>query len=172
MQNFYESKIQQILGPFITDLDGNFQELLDSFGATLELISSIPEEHLDFRYEPTKWSIKELFVHMIDTTQILGYRLLTLARGEKSTLPVADENLWAQNVDYAKIDREYLAEGYAYATNLILWQMRTFKPNNDQHIVCNGIKIHFEEMLKYIVGHERLHRQSLKDKYLSLLDNE
>ena len=41
----------------------------------------------DFRYAPEKWSIKELLGHVTDAERIFSYRLLRIARGDKTPLP-------------------------------------------------------------------------------------
>ena len=62
---------------------------------TLELVRSIPEDKGEFRYEPGKWSIKELLCHMMDAERIFAYRALRFARNDKTPLNGFEENDYA-----------------------------------------------------------------------------
>src|SRR5579872_3956686 len=58
--------------------------------------SGLSEEQLRHRYAEGKWSIKDIFCHIVDCERIYGYRALCIARGDKTALPGFEEN------DYAK----------------------------------------------------------------------
>lgn len=48
--------------------------LRNNFIAIKELILSLPEEKLTYRYAKEKWTIKEILVHIIDDERIYAYR--------------------------------------------------------------------------------------------------
>ena len=56
----------------------------------IKFFKSIPENKLDFRYAPEKWSVKEIFQHLIDSERIFIYRCFRIAR--KDTTPLAEFN--------------------------------------------------------------------------------
>src|SRR6478752_9478595 len=62
---------------------------------TLDLVRAIPEEKGEFRYQPEKWSIKELLCHMMDAERIFAYRALTFARNDSTELAAFEENDYA-----------------------------------------------------------------------------
>src|SRR6476620_7768240 len=68
--------------------------LKDSEKELVELISSIPEEKADHRYEQGKWSIKEVIVHLNDAERVFAYRALRFSRNDKTELAGFDENTW------------------------------------------------------------------------------
>ncbi len=49
----------------------------------------------DHRYAEGKWSVKELIGHLADTERVFAYRLLRIARADKTPLAGFDENAWA-----------------------------------------------------------------------------
>src|SRR6476659_3590194 len=63
------------------------KHLKNNFIATKELILSLPEEKLNYRYAENKWTIKEILVHIIDDERIYAYRALRFARNDKTELP-------------------------------------------------------------------------------------
>lgn len=58
-------------------------------------LRGLTEEQGDFRYEPGKWTVKEVVGHLIDTERLFAFRGLWFARGESQSQPGMDENAWA-----------------------------------------------------------------------------
>lgn len=56
------------------------------------LLEGIPDEQWDFRYQPEKWTIKELILHIIDTERVMAYRALWIARDNQTPLPGFDQD--------------------------------------------------------------------------------
>jgi hypothetical protein len=65
-------------------------ELYNESITTIELLTSLDEETLLFKYEPTKWTIKEIFQHIMDTERIFQYRILFYSAWEIMTSAIAD----------------------------------------------------------------------------------
>ncbi len=60
-------------------------------------LHSISEDKSTYAYAEGKWSIKELWQHIIDAERIFNYRALCIARKETISLPGFDENNYASN---------------------------------------------------------------------------
>lgn len=69
-------------------LDSQLRELESRFG-------SLGDERALHRYQPEKWSVKELLVHVADSERIFAYRALSIARGDETPLPGFDEKTYA-----------------------------------------------------------------------------
>ena len=63
--------------------------------AAFENLRALPDETGNYRYADGKWSVKELLGHMADTERVFAYRLLRIARADKTPLAGFDENAWA-----------------------------------------------------------------------------
>ena len=76
--------------------EGDICEILrtqaDDFVA---LLRSISEDHSGHRYEPDKWTIREVVGHINDTERLFVFRALWFARGFDSPLPSFDQHVAA-----------------------------------------------------------------------------
>jgi len=78
--------------------DGDVLEHLARQGeATRSLFAGLGEDKGRFRYADGKWSVKRVLQHVADGERLFCYRALCIARGETSSLPGFDENLYAAN---------------------------------------------------------------------------
>jgi DinB superfamily len=50
---------------------------------TIAFFEKIPNETLEYRYSDGKWTIKEVFMHIVDTERVFSYRGLAADRGEE-----------------------------------------------------------------------------------------
>lgn len=64
------------------------------------LISGVPAEKEHFRYAEGKWSVRQVFGHMVDTEWIFGYRLLRIARGDTTPLPGMDQDVFVNGANF------------------------------------------------------------------------
>ena len=80
-----------------------------------------PEDEL-FRYAPDKWSVRQLFGHLIDTERVMGYRAFCIARGEVKALPGFDEKEYVSNADSEDHPVKELAHEFAAVRHANLWR--------------------------------------------------
>src|SRR5579864_576911 len=81
--------------------------------STQALLETISEEKANYRYEPGKWSIKELVGHIADAERIFACRALRFARNDKTELPGFDENAFAANGSFANLSLSDVIDEYA-----------------------------------------------------------
>ena len=63
------------------------RNLVDILSETEQLVLSLPEEKLLYRYSEGKWNIKDIINHLSDCERIITYRALRIARADKTDLP-------------------------------------------------------------------------------------
>lgn len=68
-----------------------------SWTSVHHIFSQLTDEQLALRYEPGKWSIKEILQHLVDAEHIFCYRILRISRGDQSPLPPIDMNMFIGN---------------------------------------------------------------------------
>lgn len=147
---------------------GNIVEILTEQGKEArKFYQSIPEAIGGYSYQPGKWTIKEVLGHLCDTEKIMGYRALTIARNDKTSLPGFDENEYVKNSNFnqrtvSDISDEML---YTRASNIGL-----FSSFNDEILMrtgnANGQNVSVRALLYIISGHELHHINVIIERYL------
>ncbi len=84
---------------------------LTSFPA---LLRKFPESKTEAGYAPGKWSLKESIEHVNDTERIFTYRLMRIARGDRTPLPGFEQddyvaNSWANSRTWSALIEEFEA---------------------------------------------------------------
>ncbi|ADF53039.1 MAG: DinB family protein [Zunongwangia sp.] len=87
--SFYENYIKSV--PKETSLGILFLENLKEVS---ERLARIEEAQLSFKYEEGKWTVAEVFQHLIDVERIFQYRALCLARRETQPLSGFDHDAY------------------------------------------------------------------------------
>jgi hypothetical protein len=152
--------------------DVNCDNLKHAFeSSTLSLntvLKSIPNTKAEFKYADTKWTVKQLLLHLIDCERIFAYRALAISRGEQQNLPGYDDEVYAKNCGaehrtLASIIDEYLVVRqstillFANFTNFELLKMGC----------ANHTNVSVRALGFVILGHEKHHFKVLTEKYLS-----
>lgn len=73
---------------------GDIRDTLEAQAATtFAYLTGIPEARTLDRYEPGKWSVREVLGHITDTERVFAYRALWFARGLEAPLPGFDQDV-------------------------------------------------------------------------------
>lgn len=154
--------------PYYISLVGssNAIELFHS-KANFEMLSSLTEDQMSFRYAPEKWSIKQIIGHMTDHERIMTYRILRFSRKDTTPLPGYDQELLVKNSRFHEMDSADLLADFKNVRNATL---SLFNSLSSEQLQLNGKAWKFEltvkEMLKATIGHELHHINIIKEKYL------
>jgi uncharacterized damage-inducible protein DinB len=120
----------------------------------------------NFRYLPDKWTVKQLFQHVIDTEKILVYRALCISRGEQIDLPGFEEDDYAQNASASERNIDDMLEEFeAQRESTIRFFQSLSKEMLFREGNTNGIKITPLALGFVIVGHPRHHLNILSERY-------
>lgn len=148
--------------------DGNLLEILETqIEQTVDLLNSLTEEKAKYCYAPGKWSIKQVVGHMTDSERIMSYRALRFARGDGTSLPGYDENVY---VDEANFETQTLAALTEEFHALRMATLALFRSFDDDMWLRKGSASGFDfsvRALAYqIAGHEIHHVGIIKERYL------
>ena len=150
-----------------SDLLANMEAQLRDFSA---ILSPLSETDADLRYAPDKWSIKELFGHVIDTERIFAYRALRISRNDSTPLPGFEQDDYVRSSPAARSPLAALLEEFGYVRNS---NLSLFK-NLDQDAwmrrgTASGYTVTVRALAYIIVGHVSHHRNILEQRYFPLL---
>ncbi len=134
---------------------------------TWDTVYRLPTGHGDHRYAEGKWSIKEVFQHVMDTERIFGYRALCFARGETAELPGFDENTYAVQADAGRREIHQLMREHDALRNSTIELFRSFSPEMLLRAgTANGSRISVRALGWAIVGHTEHHMRIINERYL------
>ena len=148
-------------------------ELMDAFDASVSEIQNLDVALLhrvgDKVYAEGKWTVKDIFRHIIDSEHILAYRSLRIGRNDKTKLPGFDEALLAANVSTAGQSLESLLEEIQIVRNGTKLLFRSFDDGSLQRsLLNNGVLMSSLAYGFTIIGHQKYHLKMIEEKYLSL----
>jgi uncharacterized damage-inducible protein DinB len=139
----------------------------ESSEATAKLIASIPEEKGEYRYQPEKWSIKELLCHMMDAERIFAYRALRFARNDKTPLSGFEEKDYAPEANAHGRTIQQLLKEIETLRITTIDLFASFTPGMLQRTgIANNVELSVLNLGYIVAGHESHHRIILRERYL------
>ncbi len=167
--------------PFTSEYNPYFQkyidlvpseEYLENFNAnTTDVIAffeNIPLAKHNYKYEPNKWSIKQVLMHIIDTERVFAYRLLVILRKDETTvLQPYDDDLYASNVNVDNREMSDILEEFQLVRKNTAFLLKEVDENQSQltaKIDQNPISV---RAIAYILlGHAKHHLSVITERYL------
>lgn len=143
-------------------------EAIDKYSKPIsDFYTTIPEEKLDYRYAPNKWSIKEVLQHITDTERIFAYRALRIARQDKTPLAGFDENKYVLASNAATRSWQSLLEEFEAVRKSTDLLLQSFTPDQLQQAGMTNEQSNTTVAISFIVfGHILHHINILKERYL------
>jgi uncharacterized damage-inducible protein DinB len=147
-------------GDYLTVLRNNSLE-------TIAFFEKIPNEKLEYRYSDGKWTIKEVFMHIVDTERVFSYRGLAAARGDASPHYRMDEEMYAGNVDVSPRSLQSLISEFR-AVRASTEQLYEHITDDQSKLKCNIVthRMSARAIGYFLIGHIRHHLNVIKERYL------
>lgn len=143
------------------------ESLQNNLNNTIKFISSIPGSKENFAYQPGKWSIKEVLMHIIDVERIFAMRAVRFARNDKTKLPGFDENEYVFYYNAEKRTLKSIADEYAAVRNATIQLYLNFDDKMLERTGgANNSVMSVEALGRILVGHELHHIEIIKERYL------
>jgi hypothetical protein len=135
---------------------------------TLPVLLKISEDKSLFRYDPSKWSIRQILNHVTDTERTFLFRSLWFARGLEGSLPSFEQDIaaanaaadgcsWRQHVEELRLTR--------LATHMFFSNL----PSNSwsRSGIASEKSFTVRAMAFIIAGHLDHHMEILRQRYLA-----
>ena len=122
-------------------------------------------------YEEGKWTLNDIFQHLLDTERVFTYRALAFARNESDKVFSYDEDVYAKHADANRrslgdiiselklVRRSFIALYKSFTPEMLLRKGKGFK--GEYSVLSIGFMM---------PGHQRWHMDVIKEKYLPLLN--
>jgi uncharacterized damage-inducible protein DinB len=148
--------------------DGNLlQHLKDIMEETGSLVINLSEEKLNYRYSEGKWTIKDIILHLADCERIIIYRVLRIARGDKTNLPGFDENLFVSTANAGSRTIEDIMEELFLSRQASIFFIGTLSDEVlDNNGIANGFALTARLLVNHLYGHHRHHLNIIRKRYL------
>lgn len=159
--SFYEDYIRQV-----EDEDQIISTLVQQGQTVFKLIQKLSPEQAAHRYAENKWTVQQVIGHLIDTERIMSYRALCFSRGEAKSLPGYDHDAYVEEACFENRHLQNLATEYDALRNATISMFNGF--NEEQLLrrgTANDAPFSVRAIAYIIAGHERLHLNSLEQKY-------
>jgi hypothetical protein len=144
-----------VLGTLATQIHG-----------TLNTLRAISEADSLKRYEPDKWSVREVIGHLIDTERIFPYRALRFARNDPTPCPASNRTTTSVRPDSMRVPGPASYRNSGRCARAIRRCFRGFPPEAwSRRGVASNHTMSVRAMAYVIAGHERHHLRILREKY-------
>lgn len=150
------------------------ENLIDALEASLKVL-----ENLDWDtykaigkqvYAENKWTLNEVFQHLLDNERVQAYRILRIVRNDLNDRTGYDENSFADNSNANNRTLEdIVSEGILVRKTTLMLIQGTDREALHQKAMCSGIEISGLALGFQIVGHQVHHLNVIKERYYSIV---
>lgn len=142
--------------------------LRSEFEETRRLLSPLPETRGAFRYEPGKWSVKEVVGHLSDSERVFAYRCLRFARADRTPLPGFEQDGYVVHGGFDARTLGDLLEEFGAVREATIRLAAGLDPEaGARRGTASEWVVSARAFLYIIAGHELHHRRVLVERYLA-----
>lgn len=133
----------------------------------IDFFSSVPKDKLEYRYQPEKWTIKELLQHIIDTERIFMYRFLRIARKDTIAMAGFDQDIYINPSGANDKSMDELLEEFIVSRR---YSMNLINSISDDNLINLGTASNSPVSARacafILLGHSIWHINIIKERYL------
>ncbi len=157
-------------GTYLSTLDNNVElveELQKGKNDLIVLMETLPLEKLQHTYGQNKWTVAEVFMHIVDTERIFAYRALRFSRGDKAPLPGFEQDGYVLECNASVRTIDQLMNEYIAVRDS---SIALFMPLTGDQLLYTGTAGDLQWSVAglgfAISGHQKHHVNILKESYL------
>jgi hypothetical protein len=157
--SYYEKYVSRVPE---TDLVAALSRDAETTGA---LLRSIPESRAEHRYEAGKWSIRQVFQHVVDAERVFGFRALWFARNAGSAQPGMEQDDFMKASPAATPLASLASEFDLVRQGHILFFSGLDPEAWTRSGIASGNTFSVRALAAILVGHTRHHGSVLRERY-------
>jgi hypothetical protein len=140
--------------------------LVAQSGILAGVSGSLPASKEHFRYAEGKWTIREVFGHLIDAERVFGYRSFCISRGESAPLPAFNEDSYVERSGYDARSVAELVREFTLVRESNLAFLSALTPEQWLRAgTASGKTISVRALPFIMAGHVRHHLKILQERY-------
>lgn len=141
--------------------------LIDGLSEMENVMSKMPESKLSFSYDKGKWTVAEVFMHLIDTERIFQYRAIRFYRKDTTPLPGFDQDNYILECGASTKTKASILEEYVAVRNSSIALFQSFKEEFLHRSGIGSDSVMSVRALGFIIsGHQKHHLNIIKERYL------
>jgi hypothetical protein len=143
--------------------------LTDIVSQHMPLLRLFTPEELKRRYEPDKWTIPEIWQHILDAERVLAYRALRYSRQDTTVLSGFDSQQYVNLSLAAERNWEEMLDEYQTLRQSTIAMFKSFTQGMVLHTGTAGKSSMTVRALGYLIlGHEIHHVKVIRERYLGI----
>lgn len=147
-----------------SDLLSTLEKQLKNFP---NFMASIPEEKLQYAYEPGKWTVLEALQHIIDTERIFQYRALRFSRNDMTPLQGFEQDDFVPESGANTKSIEDMVEEYKTVRASTISLFSSFDGDVLNRVgTASNSPMSVAAIGLITCGHQRHHRDIIRERYL------
>ncbi|MCU0725203.1 MAG: DinB family protein [Planctomycetes bacterium] len=128
--------------------------------------AGIPSDRETWAYAPGKWTVRQVFGHLVDAERVLGFRAFCFARGESAPLPSFDEDAYVARSGSADVPlADHVAEFRLLREANLALLSRLDDTAWSRRGTAAGATVSVRALAFGLPGHLRHHLAVLADRY-------
>jgi len=148
------------------DVEGVLPALQAQLQELIRLTGGLEVERQTHRYEPGKWTVREVVGHLLDTERVFQLRALWFARDAVAPLPGFDEARWARASRVSDLPMGAILEEYRAVRESSLLLFRNLDPEAlGRRGEANGRHFQVGALAWFLLAHEAHHLAILRERY-------
>ena len=152
---------------YIDLVDGDVVQILETQAEDFAAFVQQHADKADYSYAPGKWTIKEMFGHIIDTERIMVFRLISFARGEQAALPGFNEDDYVTNAHFKDRSLASLCEEFVLLRKANMFLVKSLNEEElNRSGIANGNPISVRALVFILAGHVMHHKNVIVERYL------
>jgi hypothetical protein len=128
--------------------------------------SSVSKEKERYRYGQEKWSVREIFGHLVDSERFFGHRAFCVSRGDTTPLPGFDEKLYVSGAGHDSRSLADLVKDFSLLREANVRLLESLEASAwPREGVADGVKVTVRALAYIMAGHVRHHVAVLNERY-------
>lgn len=135
--------------------------------STLALLEKVPAGKIEYAYAPGKWTLRQVFGHVLDMEWVFAARALHFARAVPGELPGVDQDDTMKVVDFTTTPWPALLDQWRHLRSADIALFESFDAAAwERRGIASGNPVTVRALAYIIAGHERHHMGVIRERYL------